>query len=107
MEFLTVKPLSVNEVWKGKRFKTTAYKEYELKLLWLLPKILLPPPPYEIHFIFGVSNSQADFDNPIKPFLDVLQKKYGFNDKLVIRATIDKVIVKRGHEYIGFSIKTK
>ena len=75
-------------------------------MLFLLPKITLPAPPYELHLEIGVSNMAFDFDNPVKPFVDILQKKYGFNDKQIMRAVIDKVIVKKGKEYIGFKITT-
>lgn len=106
MEFVTIKPLSVNEAWKGKRYKTDKYMTYEHNLLYLLPKITLPNPPYSIILEFGMSNILSDFDNPCKPFIDVLQKKYGFNDKLIMSAQINKVKVDKGREYIGFSIKS-
>ena len=57
---IDMKPLSVNEAWQGKRYKTEEYKQYENTLLWLLPKIKIPEPPYEIHFRFGFSNSLSD-----------------------------------------------
>ncbi|SBV90598.1 conserved hypothetical protein [uncultured Dysgonomonas sp.] len=100
-----IKPLSVNEVWKGKRFKTEKYKQYENTLLWLLPKIKIPEPPYEIHFKFGFSNSLSDWDNPVKPTQDILSKKYGFNDKLIRKAIVETEIVKKGSEYIEFGIR--
>lgn len=89
------KPLSVNEAWKGRRFKTAAYKQYERDILFLLPKIALPTPPLMITFIFGFKNMASDIDNPVKPLLDILQKKYGFNDKdvhsmLVLKVKSDK-----------------
>lgn len=101
-----IKPLSVNEAWKGKRFKTLAYKKYEINLLLMLPKIVLPPPPYIVHFRFGFSSSLSDWDNPIKPTQDVLAKKYGFNDKLIKRAIIDTDLVEKGKEYFEFEIST-
>lgn len=101
-------PLSVNKVWQGKRYKTDDYKYYEKFLMWKLPKkILLPAPPYEIHFEFGFSSSLADWDNPVKPLQDILQKKYKFNDKLIKRAIVDVVDVAKGEEYFTFIIKTK
>jgi Holliday junction resolvase RusA-like endonuclease len=101
---INIKPLSVNEAWQGKRFKTSAYKEYEKSVAILLPKITLPNAPYKIFFEFGLSNVLSDWDNPIKPFQDILQKKYGFNDKDVYEAGIKKVVVKKGKEYIKFEI---
>jgi len=105
MLFVSIKPLSVNECWAGKRFKTPTYKKYETNVTLLLPRIeQLPPPPFQIELHFGVSSSAADFDNPTKPFVDILQKKYGFNDKLIHRAIIEKHLVPKGKEYIGFLI---
>jgi hypothetical protein len=103
---IEIKPLSVNEAWQGKRHKTDKYRQYQNNLLWLLPKIEVPNPPYEIHFRFGFSNSLSDWDNPVKPTQDILSKKYGFNDKLIRKATVDTEIVKKGEEYFEFEIIT-
>ena len=100
-----MKPLSVNDAWQGKRFKTDRYRAYETEMLLRLPAGHLPPPPYRIRYEFGFSNSLCDFDNPCKPLGDILQKKYGFNDKEIYEAHIVKRIVKRGKEYINVSIE--
>lgn len=101
---IDIKPLSVNKCWRGRRFKTPEYKKYETDCLYLLPKVSIGKPPYWIWLEFGFSNMAADIDNPVKPFLDILQKKYGFNDKDVIEMNIYKIKVKKGMEYIKFSI---
>ena len=103
---INIKPLSVNEAWQGKRYKTDKYLRYEHTLLWLLPKIKIPEPPYELYFKFGFSSKLADWDNPVKPTQDILSKKYGFNDKLVRRAVVETEVVKKGCEFIEFEIKT-
>lgn len=97
--FYKIKPLSVNQAWQGKRFKSKAYKAYEAELLYKLPRKQLPKPPYSIYFEFGFSNEASDLDNPIKILQDILQKKYGFNDKDIIEAYIRKTRVKKGEEY--------
>jgi hypothetical protein len=105
MKRIEVKPLSVNDVWKGKRYKTDAYKAFERKLMLILPKkIDLPEPPFEIHLRWGFSCSSSDWDNPIKPFQDVLQKKYKFNDKLIKKGIVEAVSVPKGQEFIEFNI---
>ena len=104
MEFIGKKPLSVNECWQGQRRKTEGYRKYEHDCLFLLPRLTLPAPPYCIELVFGVSNMAADFDNPVKPFVDILQKKYGFNDKHIMQATIKKHLTPKGKEFIGFEI---
>jgi Holliday junction resolvase RusA-like endonuclease len=103
---IDLKPLSVNECWAGRRFKTPKYSKFEKDLLLLLPAIKLPKPPYVIYLEWGFSNGSADWDNPIKPVVDILQKKYGFNDKQIIRGIVDKVKVPKGQEYLKFKIET-
>ena len=101
------KTLSVNEAWKGRRYKSDAYKDYRTKLLYLLPrKIDMPEPPFEIYFRFGFSSAASDWDNPVKPLQDILAKKYGFNDKLIRRAVVDTEIVPKGQEFFEFELKT-
>ena len=104
---IDIKPLSVNEVWKGKRFKTDSYKIYERVLLHILPKdYKIPESPYELHLEFGFSSDASDWDNPIKPFQDILSKKYKFNDKLIKKGVVTTEKVPKGKEYIKFEIKT-
>ena len=100
------KPLSVNEAWKGQRFKTDKYKKYEKDVLFLLPKISLPKPPYKIYLEFGLSSSLSDWDNPIKPLQDILQLKYNFNDKDIFKAEVLKVKVEKGNEYFKFEFSS-
>lgn len=101
---LNIKPLSVNEGYKGRRFKTDKYKAYEKEVLYTLKKMDIPEPPLMIHYEFGFSTVQSDVDNPVKFFQDLLQKKFGFNDSNVYRIIADKKVVKKGKEYIKFSI---
>lgn len=103
---INLKPLSVNDAWQGKRFKTPAYKSYERSLFLILPRIELPSPPYEVHYEFGFSSPLADWDNPVKPFQDILQNKYRFNDKDIVRAVVTKTRVEKGEEYSAFRIIT-
>lgn len=102
---IDMKPLSVNDAWQGRRFKSDKYEAYEMEMLYRLPPGRLPKPPYCVFYYFGLSNRQADYDNPIKPVQDILQKKYGFNDNEIYEAHIFKKIVKRGKEYIRIRIE--
>lgn len=101
---IDIKPLSVNQCWQGKRFKTPAYKAYERAVLLLLKPMQIPEGELQITLEWGFSSSASDWDNPIKPFQDILQKKYGFNDNRVIKATVIKRKVKKGQEFIEFDI---
>jgi len=96
---LDIKPLSVNEAWQGKRFRTKKYKVYTLNILMILPAMTVPEGELELYLKFGFSNSASDFDNPVKCFVDCLQKKYGFNDKMIKRCLIEVESKKRWRVY--------
>ena len=100
-----IKPLSVNQAWKGRRFKTDLYKSYERNVSLLLPKVDFPKGSVHLSLVFGFSNKGADIDNPLKPFLDILQKAYGFNDKDIYKLSVEKKIVKKGDEFIEFEVE--
>lgn len=103
MQTIKIKPLSVNEAWQGRRFKTDKYKKYERMAMLSIINEPMPKYPYKVKLVFGISKS-SDIDNPIKPFLDILQKKFAFNDKHITALDVGKRIVKKGNEFISFSI---
>lgn len=102
--YLELKPLSVNEAWQGRRYKTIAYKMFEedaLKLLRHKDKI---EGEVEVYYTFGLKNyGITDVDNLIKPLQDILVKAgYIEDDRKVVKVTAMK---KRADEdFIGFSI---
>ena len=102
---LNEKPLSVNQAWQGKRFKTQAYQDYEKSILLRLPagkvhtNVML-----RLEFFFGFSNAASDLDNPVKLLMDIAQKKYGFNDKMVFELNVRKCLVKKGEDFIQMGI---
>jgi Holliday junction resolvase RusA-like endonuclease len=105
---LPMKPLSVNQCWQGKRFKTPKYKAYELEMILRLPSLNINTNvPLSIDMTFGFSNSLCDVDNPVKPVLDILQKKYMINDKNIVALNLSKEIVKKGNEFIKIKITEK
>jgi Holliday junction resolvase RusA-like endonuclease len=57
-----------------------------------------------VELFFGFSTKSADIDNPIKATLDLAQKKYRFNDKMVFELNVRKCIVKKGDEFISMGI---
>lgn len=101
-----IKPLSVNEAWKGRRFKSKAYANYWKVLFFELlpPKIEMPEPPFQVHFKWGFSSLSSDWDNPIKPLQDILAEKYMFNDKSIKRGIAEVEDVKKGEEFFEFEI---
>lgn len=101
---VNIKPLSTNRCWQGRRFKTPMYKAYEQELLLTLPRIKVPNGKITAIYFVGYSNLLSDIDNFIKPFQDILQKKYNFNDKMIYRMIVEKEIVEKGKEYITFEL---
>jgi len=103
---LGIKPISVNQCWQGKRYKTKTYKDFEKAMLLLMPKGGVSCPPYRVDLIFGFSTSTSDIDNPIKPVLDIIQKKYNINDRDIYEINVTKKVVKKGNEYIYYEINS-
>lgn len=108
---IKVKALSTNKAWQGRRFKTDTYKQFEHTLSYLLPlnlpniskQDIIDSKPLKIDFRYGFSSKLSDVDNPIKLCLDIMQKKYGFDDRNVFKVSAEKEIVKKGEEYIEIS----
>jgi Holliday junction resolvase RusA-like endonuclease len=99
-----IKPLSVNKAWQGKRYKSKYYSIYEKELFYKLESFRIPNVKIGITFIVGYSNVLSDIDNFLKPFIDVMQKKYDINDKNIYELNIKKEIVKKGCEFVDFQI---
>lgn len=99
-----IKLLSVNEAWQGKRFKTKNYQVYEKTLGYTLPNEKINSfNSYYIIFIFNFSNKLSDWDNPIKPLQDILQKKYEFNDRdITIALTYKKIVPKKDEGFVVY-----
>ena len=103
-QLLKLKPLSVNQAWQGRRFKTDAYKTYAKQVLFYLRGGKVKDEKLCLYLRFGLSSGNADFDNPVKCFVDCLQKKYGFNDNKIKRCVIDVDNVPKGSEYVFFNM---
>jgi len=102
---IKIHPLSVNQCWQGRRFKTPLYESYEREMIYSLPSIKIPTGKLKLSLVFGFSSKLSDIDNGIKPLLDILQKKYNFNDKIIYQLNVKKVDTKKGEEYIEFEVK--
>ena len=103
---INIKPLSVNKCFQGRRFKTQDYKDYEQEAFYLLSDLLtISKGDLELKLEVGLSSKLADLDNIAKPFIDILQKKYNFNDKRIFKLIMVKKIVKKKAEYIDFKFK--
>ena len=102
---IAIKALSVNQCWQGHRYKTKDYLAYERELMVLLPKLTIRTDcNLCIAIEIGYSNKLADIDNFLKPFLDILQKKYQINDNKIYKLYVEKVDTKKKEEFIAFEI---
>jgi len=103
---LNIKPLSVNQAFKGRRFKTDAYKAFEKNMLMVLPmSYKVSANKLSLTLRIGFSNKASDLDNSFKQTIDCLQKKYNFNDSQIYEIHAYKEVVKKGSEYIDFEIE--
>lgn len=102
---INIKPMSVNRAWQGQRFKSRDYLAYEKECLYKLrgPELSITG-ALGIVLVFGVSSKLADPDNPVKPFLDILQKKFKFNDNQIYSMIVRKVDVKKGFEFVEYRL---
>jgi Holliday junction resolvase RusA-like endonuclease len=103
---INIVPLSVNQAWQGKRFKTKEYLKFERDMLLLLPKFKIPEAPISLSIHYGFSSPLSDIDNPTKLIIDIMQKKYKFNDKDIFELILTKEIVNKGKEFIEINAKT-
>lgn len=105
MNHIKIKPLSVNDAYQGRRFMTPEHKAYIQELFYRLPRLSIPDETkLKLSIIAGFSNNASDLSNILKPFEDILCKKYGVNDKWNYKIDLEKEIVKKGEEYISFSL---
>ena len=107
MNFLDMKPLSLNSAYRGRRFETPELKAYKQEIALRLPKALPLPKGKKMRawYRFGVSSKNCDGDNLIKCFQDALADCYGFNDKMIYAWDVEKVDVPKGQEYIAFELQ--
>ena len=101
---ISIKPLSVNACWQGKRFKTPTYKAYEKEALLKLKAARVPDGKLHLILTIGLSSKLADIDNICKPFIDIMQKRFKFNDRFIYKLTVKKIDVAKGSEFIEFEL---
>lgn len=102
---IPVKALSVNECYRGRRFKTKEYEAYEKEVGYQLPGgLMFDAEKLKVVLEFGVSNKGSDLDNLNKCLVDIIASKYGFNDNRIYEIHSFKKIVDKGNEYIEINI---
>lgn len=82
---LDLKPLSLNNCFRGRRFDTTAKKQYDRTLQLLLPKVRVEGPYYTVTLRFFLKRCfGGDLDNLAKVLIDnIVDKGIISNDRNV------------------------
>ncbi len=106
MARIDIKPLSVNDAYRGRRFATKELTQYKNDLGWLLPKMEVPKGPLAVRYVFGVSSGRSDLDNCCKAFQDIIANQYGFDDSAIYCIEMEKVVVQKGKEFVEFEIES-
>lgn len=102
---LDIKPLSLNNAYRGRRFKTPELEAFKKAVLWQIPHLEVPKGKLAVRYVFGVSSKNSDGDNLIKVIQDCLATAYGFNDKRIYEWHVTKIDVPKGKEFIEFEIR--
>lgn len=84
---LDLPPLSVNKVWRGRRFMTKEYKDWLKQGLLLMGQKKTIETNVSVHldFYFKYPN-KCDIDNPIKTVLDLIVKRGWLKDDRQIQS---------------------
>ena len=101
---IKIKPMSFNKAYKGRVYKSKEYAQYTHDLPYLLPKLVVPEGFLKLTVTFGLSKTNSDLDNCLKPFIDLLQDCYGFNDRMIVEIHAKKELVVKNMEFIDFEL---
>lgn len=104
---LPVKAVSTNQLYIGKKIKSTIARQFEEAVGILLAvharDTQLPDGELCIHYRIGTSR-RSDIDNCLKLLQDTIARHYGIDDRRFTAHTAVRVPVKRGEEFIIFAI---
>lgn len=104
---LKAAPVSTNQLYVGKRWKSKRAKQFEHNVANQLAVFCadktLPAGELSIAFRFGTTRRQ-DVDNSVKCVLDVICKHYGIDDRRFTGISLVRVPVPKGSEFITFRI---
>ena len=105
MIVVPVKPMSQNKAYLGRKTKSKDYRLYTGNIVDILPPCDIPEGELDLKINVFYSNRAADIDNCLKPFIDILQFHYGFNDNKIYHLDVTKLIVPKGQEKLEFEFK--
>ena len=107
MYTLELKPISVNEAYKGRKWMTDKHREFKKVAAILLsrmdfPKLKEKEPFYIIYHFY--TDASVDIDNMVKVVQDCITQCLGTDDRYIYGLYIEKHKIKRGNERIEFNI---
>lgn len=106
MPRIDIKPISANQCWQGRRFKTPEYKIWRLSVGILMKKHKrFSQGKYEVNLrVYTRYCATSDVDNFIKPALDSLVESGIIpDDKYIQKVTCEKF--KSDTDYFEYEIK--
>lgn len=103
--------LSVNKLYGGVKKRSYHYKKFRKNIF----RYLADSTDYRRNGVslngnltlkmeVGFSSPLSDLSNAIKGIEDVLAEFYNFNDRQIVRIELDKILVKKGDEYMKVTI---
>ena len=94
---IDVKPFSNNDMYGPRKYKTAAYKAYQLALFNALKRhrfAVHKDDKYQLDLLVGYQRITSDLDNALKPLLDSMQNVLSFDDKQIYEIHTVKNLVK-------------
>lgn len=93
-------------MWLGRKTDSEEYRRWNKQAIRLLPEVWIPDGPLSIYISVFYKSKLSDLDNAFKPFLDLLQKRYRFDDRRVFHIRARKLLVDtKEQERIEFCIE--
>jgi len=102
-KFIEIKPISINNCFQGRRFRTKEFKHWQWAVISSLPKIKIESKEIQLYVTVYLKHPlQSDLDNFLKPLIDCIVKKGIIKDDRYIHLI---QAFKKQSEKEGFEIK--
>jgi len=99
LKIIPIAHFSVNKMSSRKgRFDYAKWKKINDEIFSALPDNFFPPDLDKYDIGFEVGTKLFDLDNVFKAYIDALERRYNFNDRLVMRILGRKVVVEEESE---------
>ena len=104
LQIISIKPISINECWQGRRFATSKYKDFTKDMLRVMPKQKMLSGEVDLKIVLYLKSIfRSDIDNFIKPIIDCLVKRCWIEDDRFIQH-LEVIKIKNKTEQIGINL---